>query len=324
MAPPSVRRPARPGCWSLRARRRGPGPRPGPGTATPWCWSARRPLLVVSVVQWVAHGRSGWTVGRRAVGIRTLDVESRTPIGMLRVLRAHRRASRAGVLAFGVGLLVVLASPAFDRTGRRRGWQDLAARDEVLDVRAVRVPVVAPPRGAAAPSPRRERAGRRPVSVPGLGRRRAGDGRRRATALLDLLLDEARPAALVLAPLAPQRSGPDLDTRATPVVRQVGLSYGLAPELELTRPAGPRDDLLAAPVASAVVDRTVAEIELGDGRASPSPARRWWAATPRRTRTCSSCASWTRPVRSPRPTSRSGSSPAGSGWPTAGRPTARS
>ena len=49
-------------------------------------------------------------------------------------------------------------------------------------------------------------------------------------------------------------------------MRQVGLSYGLAPELEMTRPAGPRDDLVAAPVASVVVDRTAAEIELGDGQ----------------------------------------------------------
>ena len=77
-------------------------------------------VLVVSVAQWVAHGRSGWTVGRRAVGIRTLDVESRTPIGMLRVL-LRSAVVAAGVLAFGVGLLVVLVSPTFDRTGRRRG-----------------------------------------------------------------------------------------------------------------------------------------------------------------------------------------------------------
>ncbi|MDQ0373472.1 RDD family protein [Cellulomonas humilata] len=220
-------------------------------------------VLVVTLVQWVAHGRSGWTAGRRAVGIRTLDVESRTPIGLLRVL-VRTAVLAAGVLAFGVGLLVVLASPAFDRTGRRRGWQDLAARDEVLDVRAARVPVAAPPRARAAePTPRR--TGHRPVSVPGWAVAEPGTATE-GTALLNLLFDEARPAALVLAPLAPQRSGPDLDTRATPVVRQVGLSYGLAPELEMTRPAGPRDDLVAAPVASVVVDRTAAEIELGDGQ----------------------------------------------------------
>ncbi|KQR16525.1 hypothetical protein ASF78_03895 [Cellulomonas sp. Leaf334] len=220
-------------------------------------------VVVVSVLQWVAHGFAGWTVGRRAVGIRTLDVESRDPIGMVRVL-VRSAVIAAGVLAFGVGLLVVLASPALDRTGRRRGWHDLAARDEVLDVRAVPEPLVVPPRVRRS-EPVPQRAGRRPVAVPGWAVAERGsstDG----TALLDLLLDEARPAALVLAPLAPQRSGPDLDTRSNPVVRQVGLSYGLAPELEMTRPAGPRDDLLLAPAGTTVVDRTAAEIELGDGQ----------------------------------------------------------
>lgn len=221
-------------------------------------------VVVVSVGQWVAHGSSGWTLGRRAVGIRTLDVESREPIGMARVL-LRSAVVAAGALALGVGLLVVLASPVLDRTGRRRGWHDLAARDEVLDVRAASRPVLVPPRVRRA-EPEPQRAGRRPVAaVPGWAVAQPGttaDG----TAMLDLLLDEARPAALVLAPLAPQRSGPDLDTRANPVVRQVGLSYGLAPELEMTRPAGPRDDLFLAPAAAAVVDRTAAEIELGDGQ----------------------------------------------------------
>lgn len=220
-------------------------------------------VVVVSVGQWVAHGFAGWTVGRRAVGIRTLDVESREPIGMVRVL-LRSAVIAAGVLALGVGLLVVLASPAFDRTGRRRGWHDLAARDEVLDTRAVPAPLVVPPR-VRRTEPAPERAGRRPVAVPGWAVAEPGRGAD-GTALLDLLLDEARPAALVLAPLAPQRSGPDLDTRSNPVVRQVGLSYGLAPELEMTRPAGPRDDLLLAPAATAVVDRSAAEIELGDGQ----------------------------------------------------------
>ena len=220
-------------------------------------------VAVVTVAQWVLHGRAGWTVGRRLLGIRTLDVETRSPIGLLRVL-LRAAVVAAGILVLGVGLLVVLVSPAFDRTGRRRGWHDLAAGDEVLDVRTAQVPVSAPPRTRRV-EPAPQRAERRPVTVPGWAAASPGtnpDG----TALLDLLLDEERPAALVLAPLAPQRSGPDLDTRATPVVRQVGLSYGLAPELELTRPALPRDELLGRPAAPAVLDPTVAEIELGDGR----------------------------------------------------------
>src|SRR5690242_13652420 len=34
------------------------------------------------LVQWMLHARNGWTVGRLAVGVRTLDVESRLPIGV--------------------------------------------------------------------------------------------------------------------------------------------------------------------------------------------------------------------------------------------------
>ena len=219
-------------------------------------------VAVVSVAQWVAHGWSGWTVGRRVLGIRTLDVESREPIGMVRVL-VRLAVMAAGALVLVVGLLVVLVSPVLDRTGRRRGWQDLAAGDEVLDIRATGHLVVPAPRVRpvrAAP----QRTGRRPVNVPewAAAERSSSTG---GTALLDLLLEEARPAGLVLAPLAPQRSGPDLDTRATPVVREVGLSYGLAPELELTRPAGRRGDLLVEPAVVAAVDLAVAEIELGDG-----------------------------------------------------------
>jgi hypothetical protein len=214
-------------------------------------------LLVVGLAQWVLHGRTGGTVGRLATGIRTLDVDSRRPIGMLRVL-LRGAVVAAGALAFGVGLVVVLASPLFDRTGRRRGWHDLAARDEVLDVRArgpQSVTVVGPQR--VRPSePALSGAQRREVSVPGWA----------VTAPIGGAPDDTRSGGLVLAPLSPQRSGPDLDTRAVPVVRQVALSYGLAPELELTRPAGPREDLLPPPAEPAWVDPSAAEIELADGR----------------------------------------------------------
>jgi uncharacterized RDD family membrane protein YckC len=222
-------------------------------------------VLVVAVVQWALHGRTGATLGRRAVGIRTLDVEARRPIGMPRVL-LRGVVIAAGLLALGVGIVVVLVSPLFDRTGRRRGWHDLAARDEVLDVRSSRAAeVVRRPTRAAPQPPVRVRPERRAVAVPGWAVAEAPGGGRAAEAL-DVLVDDGGPATLVLAPISPQRSGPDLDTRATPVVRQVALSYGLAPELEMTRPAGPRDDLVAHAGDSVAVDRSVAEVELQDGR----------------------------------------------------------
>jgi len=221
----------------------------------------------VVVGQWVVHGRFGWTLGRLTTGIRTLDVETRRPIGVGRVL-LRGLVLAAGALALLVGLLVVLLSPLFDRTGRRRGWHDLAAGDEVLDVRSARrLGAQSTPPVERVPAVQPVAPVRPTTNVPGwVVSAAAVDADSDGTAMLDVLLDEGRPSALVLAPLSPQRSGPDLDTRATPVVRRVGLSYGLAPELEMTRPAAPRDDLLAQPVDSVAVDRAVAEIELSDGR----------------------------------------------------------
>ncbi len=212
---------------------------------------------VVVVVQWVLHGRAGATVGRLAVGVRTLDVESRRPVGLLRVL-LRSLVIAAGVLVLVVGGLVVLLSPLLDRTGRRRGWQDLAARDEVLDVRTARA-------GARARRPAPAAPQQRAASVPGWASPEpaASTGN---VARVTTRPTGARSPGLVLAPLSPQRSGPDLDTRAIPVVRQVGLSYGLAPELEMTRPAGPRADLLTEAPEPAPVDLSAAEIELDDGR----------------------------------------------------------
>ena len=40
---------------------------------------------VLVLVQWMLHGRYGWTLGRLATGIRTLDVETREPVGVARI-----------------------------------------------------------------------------------------------------------------------------------------------------------------------------------------------------------------------------------------------
>ncbi|ROS31028.1 RDD family protein [Cellulomonas sp. PhB150] len=172
-------------------------------------------LLVVAVVvlQWVWHGRLGWTLGRLVLGMRTADVETLQPIGMARVL-LRGLVVAAGALAFGVGQLVVLASPAFDRTGRNRGWHDRAARDEVVDIRrdAPAAPawrddatdVRVPPRAAAVRAARSVEAPVPPWLSP-------LDGTEAPT------VTGSQP--LLLAPLAPREHGPDVDTRTIPVVR---------------------------------------------------------------------------------------------------------
>nr|WP_279589664.1 RDD family protein [Cellulomonas uda] len=191
-----------------------------PPWVTPACAAA---VLVLTVAQWVLHGRFGWTVGRRLVGVRTVDERSRRPIGMWRVL-LRGLVVAAGSLVVGVGQLVVLLSPLFDSSGRRQGWHDRAAHAMVLDVRGGLGAAAAPP-----PPPRPDllRAGTTtsfrapadevgvvgpvppvpavpPVPPP------PGPGVPHATG--------AVPRPLVLAPLAPHRAGPDLDTRALPLV----------------------------------------------------------------------------------------------------------
>ncbi|MCM0641430.1 RDD family protein, partial [Cellulomonas wangsupingiae] len=104
---------------------------PAPGVPGPLLAASALLTLAVTVAQWLVHGRYGWTVGRRVLGVRTVDVHSRRPIGPWRVL-VRGVVVAVGVLACGLGQYVVLLSPLLDRTGRRRGWHDRAVDAEVL------------------------------------------------------------------------------------------------------------------------------------------------------------------------------------------------
>ncbi|GCD21525.1 hypothetical protein CTKZ_30870 [Cellulomonas algicola] len=263
--------------WLATARAAATGERPpaaGVGVAV-----GIAVMAIVGAAQWVLHGRTGATLGRFAVGIRTLDVETRRPIGVGRVL-VRGLVVAAGALVLGVGQVVVLLSPLLDRTGRRRGWHDLVARDEVLVVRGTEL---ARPRGVhawdgAAPGPAAAVVApgapeppsvTAPVRVPRWAAAQTG-----GTEQLSEWLDDDAPS-LVLAPVTPARSGPDLDTRALPIVRAAAAASavsapvapvsGLDPELELTRPAPRRPDVRVAPARPRTVP-TTAEFELSDGR----------------------------------------------------------
>ncbi|SFK04595.1 RDD family protein [Cellulomonas sp. KH9] len=237
--------------------------------------------LVVTVVQWLLHGRHGWTLGRRLLGVRTVDEHSRRPIGAGRVL-VRGLVVAAGSLVLGIGQYVVLLSPLLDRTGRGRGWHDRAVGAEVL--RAAPGAHVAG--GRVAPAAVAARQGRPATAAPDRGGdvprphgvptafRDAG-ARGGVPAPPDALSAPAAPdsfaapaatptGGLVLAPLHPTRSGPDLDTRAIPAVRSAPtLAFGLAPELELTRPAPPRTDVVPEPRPGT---STGLRIALDDGR----------------------------------------------------------
>ncbi|MCG7288427.1 RDD family protein, partial [Cellulomonas sp. ACRRI] len=202
-------------------------------------------LAAWGVAQWVWNGTRGWTVGRRLLGLRLVDVRTGRPVGLGRAF-VRALIVALGSLACGVGQLVVLLSPLFDSTGRRRGWHDRVAEAVVVDVRGL-VPArrvaawadkparaegaagaTAATGSAAAPDDAPAWAGvphpaapRDAVAVDPGDRTATGPTpseptRTRWSALAaDRRLDAPD---LVLPPLGTPGLGPDLDTRQIPVV----------------------------------------------------------------------------------------------------------
>jgi len=221
-------------------------------------------VVVVAVGQWVAHGLLGWTVGRLVLGMRTVDVDTLRPIGMLRVL-LRGLVVAAGTLVLGIGQLVVLASPAFDRTGRNRGWHDRAARDEVVDLVGTDADAPVAWSGDAPGDVRLERHGARgsaaepspwapappPVQVPDWVSAHDASGAPAVTGS----------TPLVLAPLAPREHGPDVDTRAIPTVGTVRARASAT-----TRAGAPAMTPAGAPAAAVAATATVLEVGALDAR----------------------------------------------------------
>lgn len=91
--------------------------------------------LAFLIVQMVLHGRRGVTLGKRAAGIRTVEVRTLERPGVGRVVvRFLLLWASTLVPLFGPTLL--LLSPTFDPQRRGRGWHDKAARVWLVDVRA--------------------------------------------------------------------------------------------------------------------------------------------------------------------------------------------
>ncbi|RMI00514.1 RDD family protein, partial [Cellulomonas triticagri] len=150
----------------------------GADTMTPPTTTADPVLLAVGAVlllawggvQWWFHGTRGWTVGKRLLHLRTVDVRTGRPIGLGRAFVRYLVVALS-VLACGVGQVVVLLSPLFDRSGRYRGWHDRVGDAVVVDVRGLAAsrrvsgwddpsrradpaaPATAAPAGPAAPLP---------------------------------------------------------------------------------------------------------------------------------------------------------------------------
>ncbi|MBB2921417.1 RDD family protein [Cellulomonas cellasea] len=233
-------------------------------------------LLVQALVQWWTHGTLGWTLGRRLLGLRTVDARTGRPLGLARVLLRGLVVAAGSVVV--VGSLVVLASPLLDRTGRGRGWHDRVAGGEVVDLRTVEGPLTGRRDGGRAPrsravTPVRPRPAARPTadedwslvaSAPAEEPVRPADPQDVAGRRLGALLAERRTTgpSLVLPPLGEPGVAPDVDTRAIPMLRPA--VFALDPALEETRRSPLRADERPAP-AEPLDPRAVA-LELSDGR----------------------------------------------------------
>lgn len=89
--------------------------------------------LAVGLLVWEAH--TGRTLGNTLLGLRTAREETPYSVGPARAfLRGLVLA--AGHAAAGLGQWLVVASAAFDTSGRAQAWHDKVGRAVVVDVRA--------------------------------------------------------------------------------------------------------------------------------------------------------------------------------------------
>ncbi|WP_203668083.1 RDD family protein [Cellulomonas pakistanensis] len=138
--------------------------------------------LAVGLLVWEAH--TGRTLGNTVLGLRTAREETPYSVGPARAfLRGLVLA--AGHAAAGLGQWLVVASGAFDKTGRAQAWHDRVGRAVVVDVRAHEraleeaadaaeragaVAVAAAPRaGAQVAGPGVPQQQQQPGAVPGVG-----------------------------------------------------------------------------------------------------------------------------------------------------------
>lgn len=93
------------------------------------------PLLYVPATLYeLLLSAQGATLGKRWMGLRIVRLDTGQAPGAgaaaVRIL-----VPAAGVLACGIGTLLVYASPLFDRSVAKQGWHDMAAKTMVIATR---------------------------------------------------------------------------------------------------------------------------------------------------------------------------------------------
>jgi len=96
-------------------------------------------LLLVGLVFGIVLGLRGTSPGLAAFGLRVVDPETGTPIGMGRALLRTLILGLATLPLFGLGTAVLAWTAVEDRARERRGWHDYKARSLVVDVRPVEI-----------------------------------------------------------------------------------------------------------------------------------------------------------------------------------------
>lgn len=92
--------------------------------------------LILVLVQLIVHGLRGVTIGKRMLGLRSVNVDTLGKPGFWRVALRAVVLVAAGTVVPVLGALVLLASPLWAGNRADRGWLDLISRSWLLDVRA--------------------------------------------------------------------------------------------------------------------------------------------------------------------------------------------
>ena len=100
-------------------------------------------VLLVGLAFAIPLGVSGTSPGKSAFGMRVVNPETGTPIGVGRALLRTVILGAATLPLFGLGTAVLAWTAVEDRARERRGWHDHKAHSIVVDVRPVEVAAAA-------------------------------------------------------------------------------------------------------------------------------------------------------------------------------------
>jgi uncharacterized RDD family membrane protein YckC len=165
-------------------------------------------VFEMAVGLWVLEARTGTTIGNLLLRIRTSRDDAPFSPGVGRAL-VRRLLTAVGFVVAVAGAWVVVASGAWDRSGRARSWGDIAARTQLVAVpRKDRVSRPVPVRAStvdavsadasvvlAAPQVVSTLAKSRPVEEDSVAQSKTGANGRSALATADLAAPRVPPAA---------------------------------------------------------------------------------------------------------------------------------